>query len=378
MINSPIQISQLDRTSYGLRRFFKVCYNIYEQDTNWVAPLLLDFRKALSDDNPFFKHAEMKLWVASRGSKDLGRIAAIINHNHNKFHHDNVGFFGFFESINDHEISSALLNTAAQWLKSKGFKKIIGPMNPSTNDDCGLLIEGFDSPPVFMMPYNPKYYIDLLENSGFKKAKDLISFFIDVKKCPIDKLNRIASKAIARNSNIFCKPVKKKTLAEDLEKIKEVYNSAWEHNWGFVPMTSDEIDFMAERLKPIFMEGLVWLAEAGQEPVGFMLALPDYNIPFKPLKGRLLSLNLFKTLPYFLGMKLPHRCRVLTLGVKSEFRNHGLEALMLSRGFEVGIKAGFTEAEASWILEDNIMMCRVIEFFGGIPYKRYRIYEKEI
>jgi hypothetical protein len=264
------------------------------------------------------------------------------------------------------------------WARQKGMTSLLGPMNPTTNDECGLLVKGFDSSPVFMMPYNPEYYIKLVEAEGFRKAKDLLAFHIDLKLIPMERLNRIAAKIKQRNPNLSFRPVRKKTLAQDLTKVKEVYNAAWEDNWGFVPMTDGDVDFMAERLKPLLMEGLIWLAEAGPEPVGFLLAMPDYNVALHPLQGRLLTPKLLGFVPYLMGWKRPKRTRVLTLGVKDGYRGKGLESAMLIEGLNVGIAAGVTESEASWILEDNVMMCRVMETIGGKAYKTYRIYERTV
>jgi ribosomal protein S18 acetylase RimI-like enzyme len=251
-------------------------------------------------------------------------------------------------------------------------------MNPTTNDECGLLIRGFDSMPVFMMPYNPEYYVRLVEAEGFSKAKDLLAFHIDLANIPMERLSRIAGKVKQRLKNVSFRAITKKSLALDLVKVKEVYNAAWEANWGFVPMTDAEMDFMAERLKPLLMEGLIWLAEAGSEPVGFLLAMPDYNVALKPLEGRLLTPKLLGFVPYLLGWKHPPRTRVLTLGVKAQYRGRGLESAMLIEGLKVGFERGVRESEASWILEDNVMMCRMIEAIGGRPYKTYRLYEREV
>jgi ribosomal protein S18 acetylase RimI-like enzyme len=201
---------------------------------------------------------------------------------------------------------------------------------------------------------------------------------MDLAKIPMDRLGRIAEKIRQRNPNLTLRPVRKKTLDADLAKVKEIYNDAWQDNWGFVPMTDSEIDFMAERLKPLLMEGLIWLVEAGAEPVGFLLALPDYNIALKPLQGHLLTPKLLGFIPYLLGWKRPHRTRVLTLGVKEKYRSKGLESAMLIEGLKVGFAAGVTESEASWILEDNVMMCRMLEAIGGKVYKTYRLYDREL
>ena len=194
----------------------------------------------------------------------------------------------------------------------------------------------------------------------------------------MDRLTRIGKKVRERSPGMVFRPVLRKTLSQDIAKIKEVYNAAWQDNWGFVPMTDGEVDFMAERLKPLLMEGLIWLAEVGSEPVAFLLALPDYNVALKPLQGRLLTPRLLGFIPYLLGWKRPARTRVLTLGVKEKYRGKGLESALLIEGLRVGFEAGVRESEASWILEDNIMMCRMLEAIGGRVYKRYRIYEKGV
>jgi GNAT superfamily N-acetyltransferase len=378
MMNSDIQIVPLSRNSRDVLRFLKVSYGIYRDDPNWVAPLLMDLKKVFTDANPMFEHAVMQLWIATRAGQDVGRIAGIIDHTYNRAAKDPAAFFGFFESVDDPEVSRRLFETVLGWTRQEGLQRLLGPMNPSINDECGLLVEGFDSPPVLMMTYNPRYYVTLVEAAGFGKAKDLLAFYMDLAKIPMDRLGRIASKIMQRNPNLVLRPLLRKTMQQDLVKVKEVYNAAWQDNWGFVPMTDAELDFMAARLKPLLMEGLIWLAEAGAEPVGFLLALPDYNMALKPLQGRLLTPKLLGFVPYLLGWKCPPRTRVITLGVKDKYRGKGLESAMLIEGLKVGINAGVRESEASWILEDNVMMCRVLEAIGGRPYKTYRIYERQV
>jgi hypothetical protein len=220
--------------------------------------------------------------------------------------------------------------------------------------------------------------VKLLEAEGFQIAKDLLAYHIDLAKIPMERLNRIATKIKQRHPELSFRPLRRKTLAQDLVKVKDVYNAAWQENWGFIPMTDKEMDFMAERLKPLLMEGLIWLAETATEPVGFLLALPDYNVAFKPLNGKLLTPRIFGFIPYVLGWKCPTMVRVITLGMKEKYRNKGLESALLIEGLNVGIAAGVRESEASWILEDNVMMRRVLEAIGGKVYKRYRIYESKI
>ena len=377
-MSPDIQIVPLSRNSRDVLRFLKVSYGIYRNDPHWVAPVLMDLKKVFTEANPLFQHAVMQLWVAQRNGQDVGRIAGILDHNHNHSAKDHAAFFGFFESVDDPEVGRRLFDTVAGWSRQAGLNRLLGPMNPTTNDECGLLIEGFDSPPVLMMTYNPRYYIALVEAAGFRKAKDLLAFHIDVTKMPAERLGRIAAKIRERTPNLALRAMTRKSLPQDLAKVKEIYNAAWEDNWGFVPMTDPEVDFLAARLKPLLMEGLVWLAEVGHEPVGFMVALPDYNMALQPLQGRLLTPKVLGFLPYLLGWKRLPRARVLTLGVKEKYRTKGLESAMLIEGLKVGSKAGIREAEASWILEDNIRMCRMLEAIGGRPYKTYRIYEKPV
>jgi len=375
-MSHDVQIVPLSRSSRDVLRFLKVSYGIYGDDPNWVAPLLMDLKKVFTDANPLFEHAVMQLWVATRAGRDVGRIAGIIDHHHNRAARDPAAFFGFFESVDDATVSRRLFETVATWARAAGLKRLLGPMNPTTNDECGLLVDGFDSPPVIMMTYNPRYYVGLVEGAGFRKAKDLLAFYIDLAKIPMDRLGRIATKIKQRNPELNFRPVRRKTLTQDLVKVKDVYNAAWEENWGFVPMTDAEVDFMAARLKPLLMEGLVWLAEVEGEPVGFLLALPDYNIPLQPLRGRLSTPRVLGFIPYVLGWKCPPRTRVITLGMKRAYRGKGLESALLIEGLKTGIAAGVRESEASWILEDNLMMCRVLEAIGGRVYKTYRLYER--
>ena len=377
-MDSKVEIVPLSRKAAEVRRFLKVSYGIYRDDPLWVAPLLMDLKKVFTDANPLFEHAEMALWVAVRNGQDVGRIAGILDRNHNQTQADSAAFFGFFESVNDAEVSRQLFDVVLAWARQQGVRRLLGPMNPTSNDECGLLVEGFDSSPVFMMTYNPRYYLDLVAAGGFRKAKDLLAYHVDVAQSPLNRLARVAEKVRLRHPELTFSPIRKATLARDLAKVKEVYNAAWQANWGFVPMTDAEVDFMANRLKPLLLEGLIWVAETSTEPVGFMLALPDYNIALKPLRGRLCTPKLLAFLPYLLGWKYPTWCRTVTLGVKEKYRNRGLETVMLTEGFRTGLKVGFTDSEASWILEDNVTMCRLMEVFNGKVYKRYRIYEREV
>ena len=373
-----MKLVPLTRARADISRFLTVPYRIYGGDPNWVAPLQDDLKKVFTDANPLFEHAEMQLWVAVRDGRDVGRIAAILDRAHNDFHHERSAFFGFFESIDDPEISRALFEAVVEWARARGMTRILGPMNPTTNDECGLLVEGFDSPPVLMMTYNPAYYLTLFADSGLTKARDLLAYRIVLAEKPLSRLSRLADGFSRRQPDLSIRPIRKKTLKADLTKVKEVYNAAWEDNWGFVPMTDGDIDFMAARLKPLLVEDLVLLAENAKEPVGFMMSLPDYNEAMQPLKGKLLTPKVFGFLAYLLGWKKPKMTRLITLGIKKAYRSRGIDAVMFAESLKAMLAAGYQECEVSWILEDNVMVQRPIDLFDGKVYKRYRIFEKAV
>jgi GNAT superfamily N-acetyltransferase len=360
-------------------KFIKLPWELYKDDPNWVAPLIFDVRKNLDPKkNPFFKHAEVDLFLAEKDGKLVGRIAAIKNDNHNKFHKDNAGFFGFFESIDDEEVSDLLLDTACQWCKEKGFDEILGPVNPSTNDECGLLVDGFDSSPVFLMTYNPKHYIAKIENFGFEKAKDLYAY--DIPKEVINdekvmnKLNRM-SELIKKRYNVTTHFIDMKNLSSEVRKIEEIYNSAWETNWGFVPLTTEEFDYMAESLKMVVDPDLVMFAEVDGKPAGFTLSLPDFNQVLKKMNGRLLPFGLFTIL---LNKKKINNLRVIIMGVKPEFQKKGIDSVFYLETIKNGNKNGYRGAEISWVLEDNMPMRMTAEKLGAKIYKTYRIYRKAL
>jgi GNAT superfamily N-acetyltransferase len=371
-------IKPLNRSGNELNRFLKLAFAIYRDDPFWVAPLRLDIRKLFSDANPFFEHAEMQLWIAERDGRDVGRLVGTIDRNYNRFHREQTAFFGFFECINDPAVSRALFAAATDWARHRGMNRMIGPLNPTTNEECGLLVDGFDSTPALMMTYNPRYYADLITGEGFVKAKNLIAFAIDLANTPMERFERIAAKVGDRTPDVSIHRVSRRKLQPALAKVKEIYNEAWKKNWGFVPMTDAEINFLAARLKLLITDGLAYIAMNSHEPAGFLLAMPDFNQAIKPLRGRLLTPKFFGFLPYLLGRKLPKSCRVVTLGVKHKYQGRGIETAMLTEGLRAGFKLGFRTVEASWILEDNVAVQRLIELFGGKAYKTYRIYEKTL
>lgn len=359
-------------TKSEIKQFIKFAWKIYKDDPYWVPPLIFDKMKILDKNkNPFYEHAEMQLYVAERNGEMVGRIAAIKNDLHNKYHNDKVGFWGFFECINDQAVANKLFDTAKAWLKQKGFDEMRGPANPSSNDEYGMLLEGFDDEPRLLMTYNPPYYLELCDNYGFKKAKDLYAYKLENQKVvSSDKLRRVAEIARKR-SGLKISTLNMKNFKADLEKVKYVYNKAWAPNWGFIPMTEAEIDAMAKDLKPLVEPSLVLFGEIEGKLVGFALVILDYNQIFKSMNGRLLPFGFLKL---FTQKKKITWSRVITLGIIPEYQKRGLDAVfyweIVNRAAENGILLG----EASWILEDNDMMNRGAEVMNGTIYKKYRIY----
>lgn len=361
----------------GINEFIHFPWQVYKGNSCWVPPLKSDVKFLLSEKkNPFFQHAEAACFLARRDGKTVGRIAAIIDRNHIEIHEEQAGFFGFFECCADSDVARQLLDTAANWLKERQMKIMRGPMNPSTNEECGLLLEGFDSPPMIMMSYTPPYYLDYMERCGLTKAKDLYAYITVIPEVAAGgRLEKLASSVKARVPGLTVRPADMKRLPQELAAVKEIYNAAWSHNWGFVPMTDAERESMANRLKPLIVPELLIMAEVNGTPAGFFMAVPDYNQVLGKLNGRLGPVGMAKAMWY--SRKISD-IRILTMGVKAEYRKKGIEGLLYLEAFKAAVKKGYQRAEMSWILEDNVLMQRGCELMGGRLYKKYRIYEKNI
>ncbi len=352
--------------------FIKMMWPLYRNHPNWVPPLIFERREILDrKKNPFFRHAEMELFLAYRGREVVGRIAALINHNHNTFHDENIGFFGFFESVDDSSIASALVDAAKEWCVSKGVTAMRGPVNPSTNDDIGVLVEGFDKPPAIMMTYNPEYYDELLQGTGLVKIKDVYSYYVNKRNVFSDKLVRVMERLKDRET-LEIRPINMKDFRNELEKVKVVYNNAWARNWGFIPMTDAEFDHMAATMKQIIDPRIVLLAERKGEPIGFGLSVPDINqILIRNKKGRLIP----GVIRLLMHKKKINFIRTIVLGVRKEYQGGSAGALLFYETAVRGISNGYYHGEAGWVLEDNAMMNRAAAFLNAERYKTYRLYE---
>lgn len=365
------------QTKGDLKAFLKLPWRIYRDDPQWVPPIIAEVEKVLDRaKHPYHQHAESTYFIARRDDEVVGRITASINHLSNEFHGENVGTFGFFECIDDLDVARALLDTACEWVAARGVDKMQGPFNFSTNDEFsspGILIDGFDTPPVVLMSHNPPYYGRLLEQTGWSKTKDLLSYWCDMTEGNARLLRGI--ERLSRGQNVTLRTLDMKDMDAEIARIKEIYNSAWERNWGFVPMTDAEFDHMAESVKPIINPRLCILAEIEGEPVGFALQLPDYNVAFKTMNGRLLPFGWAKFLWHKRRIK---HTRVLTMGVKPAHRKKGIDSMLIVQLQIESAKFGMPRGECSWILEDNMPMRRGLERIGGVVYKTYRVFEKSI
>lgn len=366
-------------TKADFLKFIKSQWNFYRQDPNFVPPVVADRMKLLNrEKNPFFTHARAQEFLAYDDGQIVGRISAIINDNHNTTHNDKVGFFGFFESINNQEVANKLLRTAEDWLKERGMQAMRGPVDLSMNDDIGLLIDGFDLPPAIMMKYNPKYYIELIRNYGLEEKMLLYAYRLMMKNYASEKMlrmqNIIRQRYEVTIENLNFKD--KAKLRKDIQTIKDIYNQAWEKNWGFVKATEDEFDYIVDDLIQIADPNLVLIAKVKGKIAGFALALPDINQVLIHNKSGSLIGAAFHLLT---KKKKITRVRIITLGVLEEFRKTGLDAVLYYEIAERARKRGITEGEASWILSTNEMMNKALQStMNGEIYKKYMLYEKNI
>jgi hypothetical protein len=359
-----------------IRQFVNFPWKIYSKSSKWVPPLICDIKKIISEDkNPFWQHAIRQLFLAYDDDNNvIGRIAAIIDYNYISFQDDKCGFFGFFECINDVQTAKSLFCSVQEWLNEQGIKKMTGPMNPSTNDECGFLLEGFDISPSFMMPYNHKYYLNLVEQSGLKKVKELYAYNMHISEdSRIKRLERIVGMVNKKLTSLKIRTVRKDSYEEDLRIAISIYNRAWEKNWAFVPWSNEEFAFIASKLKMIINHDMIVIASICEEPVGMLISLPDYNQVLKKLNGKFFPFGIFKFLYY---RRKIDTLRLMVMGVIKEYRHKGIEAVMYERGLKNALRIGYKCCELSWILDDNIMTQRAAEIMGGKIYKKYAVYSK--
>lgn len=375
---SDIEISEVNsRRERSV--FIKFPWQIYANDPAWVPPLIIERKTFLNRKrHPFYRHGDAALFLARKNGEIVGRIMASDDPNYNSLHQSNVGCFGLFESIDDHCVAAALFEAAASWLRRKGRTEMMGPIDYSTNYICGLLIDGFQFPPTILTAHNPPYYRDLIESCGFTKTKDWYAWWFDDPAKAVMHLRRLATRFNARCPAVI-RPANLKNLRNESRRLREIYNQAWEKNWGFVPFTEAEIEFMTHELKPLVIPEFALIAEVGEEPAGFILGVPDINIALRHVNGRLMAFGLPIGLLKLLYYKNRTRtARLIALGVIEKYRRSGIAEMLVLHIIEDGmIKRGFT-GELSLTLEDNFMINRFLEAIGAQRYKTYRIFDRTL
>lgn len=360
-----------------LERFIDFPHDLYKNDPNYVPELFIAQRDLLSPKHPFRLHSSLQAFLAIEDKKVVGRIVAIQNNNHNQTYQTTDGFFGFFDCVNNEEIAALLFKEAEKWLKERGLTTMIGPVNPTTNETCGVLVEGFDGPPMVMMPYNFPYYLDLFEKNNFNTKCGMRAYSFTAGTYNDRSLKLLeALKDRLKRSHITIRKIDMKNFKQEAQKIKEVYNKAWDKNFGFVPMTSEEFDYLANDLKLIVDPDFCLIAEKEGKIVGFSISIPDLNsILIKIKRGRLFPFGLFKLL--FLKRKIKG-IRIMVLGVLEGYRKMGIEACLYGQTIKSFQEKGLQYAEASWTLDENFLVNKAIEQINGTLYRRYRLLEKSI
>jgi len=361
------------------RAFINFQYEIYKNEPNFVPPLLMDRENFLNPKkNPWFEFGNAKLFLARRNGKIVGRIAAVDDPRYNEFHGTKVGWFGLYECIDDVGVSKALLHAVEVWARARGFAEVMGPASFSSNGEWAFLAEGFNEPPALMMPYNPAYYLKLAEACGYTKVKYLWAWKLETNKPTPEKVARIAEK-IRQREGIVMRPANLKDWDNEVRRIKDIYNAAWEKNWGFVPMTDKEFDALGKELKMVLNPEMVLFAEVKGEPVAFCITVPDANQAIKKANGRLTTFGLpIGLVKMLLELKRIKWGRLIALGIKKEYRKRGIDSLLVKETFEAAKRLGWAGGEISWTLEDNDMVNRAIEVFGATRSKTYRVYGKKL
>jgi hypothetical protein len=375
---SNVIVTEIDLLkSKDLNRFINLPWSIYKDDPTWVPPLKMAVKDVLNTKkHPFYKTAEVKAFIATKDGVDVGRVLAVNNKAYNQFHNTKKGHFGFYETINDQKVSDSLLDACAKYFKAKNLEELEGPMNPGTNYECGLLVEGVQDDPQVMMTYNPKYYEPLIKNYGLEKIQDLLAYETAT-EFQMPKIIMDIAERTKKKEHVTLRTINLKNWNKELEILFDIYNKAWEKNWGFVPMTKEEFLHTAKDLKSILNPELIHIAEVNGVAAGFILTLPDLNRVFKQIpSGNLSPMAIYKILT---PKKRIDRCRVITMGVKKEFRKMGIETLLYTHNHEAIKKQNlYKKIEMSWILDDNLEMNKPLIRMGANPYKRYRIYHKSI
>ena len=366
-----------------LSQFLQFPYDLYRGEEHWRAPLRFERATQINPDkNPALNGIEFQHFLAVVQDEVVGRITAIVNSHHLKRHQDSTGHFGFFDTRKDPDVANALMAAAEDWLKVRGMTRIVGPFSFSINEEVGLLVNGFDAPPVLMMAYGREDYQSTIEGMGFEKSIDMYAYWANMHEgYPRPKIVTAMTNYIEKDPDITVRPMNKAKFMEEVQMAMGIFNDAWSENWGFVPFSDKEIKHMANELKPLIIKDFFWVCEYKGEPAAFILMVPNVNEAIMGLDGKLLPFGWAKLI-YRLKIKGLKTARIPLMGVRKEHQRKrtglAMAAFLSEKVFEMGRKRGFTHVEMGWILETNKSMIRIIEQAKGTPYKTYRMYEKQI
>lgn len=366
----------LATTKSERKQFLDFPYEHYKGDEHWIAPLKMEQKKLIdTEDNPFYDNGEIALFLAEQNGEICGRIAAIQDRRYNEHHNNKTGFFGFFECIDDQSVANLLFKVAGDWLRERGHTDVLGPANPSMMDEVGILVDGFEYDPSIMMPYHKPYYDDLITGAGLTKEMDMYAFRVTQSTVNLDRMYRAEEIVRRRLPKLNIREVDTKNLDQEVEIVREIFNQSWSGNWGFIPLTKEELDELASDLKLILDPKVAHIAEVDGDPVAFSIALPDLNQALKHMDGTLFPTGIFKLLWHRRNI---NQIRTALMGVIPKYQGKGIDALLHKEAIINGREEGYNSSELSWVLESNKEMIRVAEKIGASIEKTYRMYSTEL
>ena len=377
-IDMAVKITEVSGKK-AMDTFIRVPWGLYKNDPNWVPPLIAERKEAFSSKHPYFEHAEWQAWVAWRDGKPVGRISAQIDELHQQQYDSKTGFFGMLEAADDYEVFKALFDAAESWLRDRGMRQVLGPFNLSINQEIGILIEGFDSPPYVMTPHSLPYYGKAIEQCGYQPSQDLLAYELDSTTLTIPRVMQALLKRSADRVNV--RPLQRKQKKAELELMRSIFNDAWENNWNFVPFTRAEFAAIGKELMMLLPDDFIQIAELDDEAVAFVVLIPNINEAIADLNGRLLPFGWARLL-WRLKIEFPKSARVALMGVRQKYQNTrfgpALAYMVIKNAMDAGTAKGLERAEMSWVLDHNQATRNIIESIGGEISKRYRMYEKDL
>ena len=374
--DTDVKITQVSGNK-EMKTFIRIPWDIYKDDPNWVPPLITERKEAFSPKHPYFKHAQWQTWIAWRDGKPVGRISAQVDELHQKQYENKTGFFGLIEAVNDHQVFKALFNTAENWLRERGMRQVVGPFNLGINQEIGILIEGFDSPPYVMTPHSLPYYGEAIEQCGYQPVQDLVAYELNSGTLTLPRVMQALLKRSA--DRVKVRPLQRKQKMAQLEMMRSIFNDAWENNWKFVPFTREEFAAVGKELLMLLPDDFIQIAELDGEAVAFVVLIPNINEAIADLNGRLLPLGWARLL-WRLKVNFPKSARVALMGVRQKYQNTrfgpALAYTVIKNVTDAGVARGLERVEMSWVLDNNHATKNIIESIGGEVSKRYRMYEK--